>query len=60
MAENVDIDEPSQRSSSPVFPSQMTIEPSGMTTGPSGNPRFEASSVPSTVICPFSVGVRLV
>ena len=31
-----------------MFPSHSTIEPSGMTTGPSGNPRFEASSVPST------------
>ena len=37
-----------QRSSSPVLPSQITIEPSGMTTGPSGKPKSEASSVPST------------
>src|SRR3954462_13646114 len=33
---------------SPVFPSHNTMAPSGITTGPSGNPRFEASSVPCT------------
>ena len=33
---------------SPVFPSHNTMVPSGITTGPSGNPRFEASSVPCT------------